>query len=227
MNPYYASEDDSRPVVVFGTYASASLARFVLENDSPYRVEAFTVDGEYCLETSHEGLPLVPFENLESFYSPGDVRLLIPIGYQRINVVRRERFEEACKRGYDFVSYVSSRSSTWPGLIIGKNVLIYEHAIIQPFVTIGDNCIVRSGAHVSHHCRIGSHAFIAAEVAMGGKVVVGEQSFLGVGSVIVDSIALAPRCFIGAGAVVTKPTDELGVYVGNPARKLVKTALEL
>lgn len=226
-NPHYREEDDHRPVVVFGNLASASLARFVLEHDSPYRVEAFTVDADYCDAAEFEGLPLVPFETLERHYGPAEVRLLIPMGYQKINGIRRARFESALARGYDFISYVSSRASTWPGVAIGRNVLVYEHAILQPYSAIGDNAIVRSGAHVSHHCRIGAHAFIAAEVAMGGKVAVGEQAFLGVGAVIVDSIAIAPRSFVGAGAVVIAPTDELGVYVGNPARKLGKSALEL
>lgn len=207
--------------------ASASLARFVLEHDSPYRIEAFTADAPYCAQGSYEGLPLVPFEKLEKFYKPDEVRLLIPCGYWRVNAFRRTLFESAKQRGYGFVSYLSSRASTWPNVQIGANVLVYEHAILQPFSSIGDNSIVRSGAHVSHHCEIGPHAFIAAEVAMGGKVRVGEQAVLGVGSVIVDSIEIAPRTFVGAGAVVTRPTEAEGVYVGNPARKLDKSALDI
>lgn len=226
-NPFYENEDDLRPVIIFGNLASASLARFVLEHDSPYRVKAFTVDTAYCKGNSFEGLPLVPFEQLEMFYKTDEVRLLIPMGHQRINSVRRERFESARARGYNFVSYVSSRASTWPGISIGENVLVYEHAILQPFSSIGDNTIIRSGAHISHHCEVSSHAFIAAEVAMGGKVKIGEQAFLGVGSVVVDSIEIAPCTFVGAGAVVIRPTEKLGVYVGNPARKLEKTALEV
>lgn len=226
-NPYYAHETDDRPVVVFGNMASASLARFVLEHDTPYRIAAFTVDKSYCSTPQYEGLPLIPFEELESSFTPSQARLLIPMGYQRINSVRRERFESACARGYDFVSYVSSRASHWPGQEIGKNVLVYEHAILQPFASIGDNCIIRSGAHISHHCTVEAHSFVAAEVVMGGKTVIGEQSFLGVGAVIVDSIRIAPRTFIGAGAVVTRPTEELGVYVGSPARRLPKSALDI
>ena len=226
-NPYYRDEDDRRPIVIFGNLASASLARFMLEHDSPYRVEAFTVDEGYCSEQEYEGLPLVPFERLEMFYPPSQIRMLIPMGSQRINSLRRERFEAARRRGYDFISYVSSRASTWQTNRIGKNVLVYEHAILQPFSSIGENTIIRSGAHISHHCEVGDHVFIAAEVAMGGKVKIGYQAFLGVGSVVVDSIEIAPRTFVGAGAVVTRATDEFGVYLGNPARKLPKSAVDM
>jgi len=218
---------DERPVVIFGNLRSASLAWYCLLHDSPYKVAAFTVDEAYLSGTHFEGLPLVPFEQLEAVYPPSDYRLLIPMGYQRINGVRRERYDMAKQRGYTFVSYVSSRASTWPDLQIGENVLIYEHAIIQPFARIGNNCIIRSGAHISHHCVIDNHAFVAAEVAMGGEGYVGEQAFVGVGAVLRDRIRIGERTFVGAGAVVVGNTDADGVYVGNPARKMNKSALEV
>lgn len=217
---------DDRPVVIFGNLRSASLAWYCLLHDSPWQVAGFTVDGAYLSSSHFEGLPLVPFETLEEHYPPSDYRLLIPMGYQHINGVRRARFEMAKKRGYTFVSYVSSRASVWPDLKIGENVLIYEHAIIQPFARIGSNCIIRSGAHISHHCEVADHAFVAAEVAMGGEGYVGEQAFVGVGAVLRDRIRIAERSFVGAGAVVVQDTQPDGVYVGNPARKANKTALE-
>lgn len=217
---------DDRPVVIFGNLRSASLAWYCLVHDSPWQVAGFTVDAAYRSTEQFEGLPLVPFETLEAFYPTSDYRLLIPMGYQQINGVRRARFEAAKGRGYSFVSYVSSRASVWPDLQIGENVLIYEHAIIQPFARIGSNCIIRSGAHISHHCQVADHAFVAAEVAMGGEGYVGEQAFVGVGAVLRDRIVVAERSFIGAGAVLVKDTQADGVYVGNPARKVDKTALQ-
>ena len=217
---------DDRPVIIFGNQLSASLAWYCLLHDSPYRVAGFTVDEAYQHSAQFEGLPLLAFETLERHHPPADYRLLIPMGYQHINGIRRARYEAAKRRGYSFVNYISSRASVWPDLQVGENVLIYEHAIIQPFARIGDNCIIRSGAHISHHCRVDSHAFVAAEVAMGGEGHVGEQAFVGVGAVLRDRIRIAPRSFIGAGAVVVQPTESDAVYVGNPARKMAKTALQ-
>lgn len=222
----HARSEDDRPVLVFGNLLSASLAWYCLAHDSPFKVAGFTVDQAYMRDTQYEGLPLVPFETLEHSHPASDYRLIIPMGYHRINGVRRARFEAARARGYTLVSYVSSRASVWPDLQVGANVLIYEHAIIQPFARIGDNCIIRSGAHISHHCRVEDHAFVAAEVAMGGEGTVGEQSFVGVGAVLRDRIRIAARCFVGAGAVVVQDTESDGVYVGNPARRAQRTALE-
>lgn len=215
------------PVVVFGNNTFSSLAWYCLSQDSDYKVIAFTVDRQYLATPTHHGLPVVAFEELAAHYPPGSVRLLLPLGYHAINGLRRARYQAAKALGYEFISYVSSRASTWPDLQVGENCLIYEHAIIQPFARIGDNAIIRSAAHISHHCRVDSHAFISAGVTLGGNVHIGEQTFIGVGAVLRDGLHIAERTFIGAGAVVVADTEADGVYIGNPAKKISKSALEV
>jgi sugar O-acyltransferase (sialic acid O-acetyltransferase NeuD family) len=217
--------DDDRPVVIFGNQLSASLAWYCLTHDSQMRVAGFTVDAARQDSSQFEGLPLVAFESLEATFPPQDYRLLIPMGFVQVNGVRRARYEQAKQRGYTLASYVSSRASIWPDLVIGDNVLIYEHAIIQPFARIGNNCIIRSGAHVSHHCRLGDHVFVSAEVALASSCQVGDQAILGVGAVLRDGLRIAERSFVGAGAVLVADTEADAVYVGNPARKASKSAL--
>lgn len=218
---------DPRPIVIFGTMRSASLARYCLTHDSPLKVVAFTVDADYLRGREHEGLPLVAFERLESAFAPQDCRLLIPMGYHGVNAVRRARYEAAKARGYSFATYVSSRASVWPDLRPGDNVLIYEHAIVQPFCRVGSNCIVRSGAHLSHHVQVGDHAFIAPSAVVGGAATVGEQAFVGIGAIVRDRISIAPRSFVGAGAVVIRDTEPDRAYVGHPARALAASAQEV
>ena len=216
---------DDRPVIIFGNQMSASLAWYCLTHDSALQVAGFAVDAARVGSTHYEGLPLVPFEALEQFYPPTDYRLMIPMGFAQVNGIRKARYLQAKARGYTLASYVSSRASVWPDLVVGDNVLIYEHAIIQPFARVGSNCIIRSGAHVSHHCQVADHVFVSAEVAMASACHIGEQAILGVGCVLRDGLRVAERSFVGAGAVAVADTEADGVYVGNPARKLNKSAL--
>jgi sugar O-acyltransferase (sialic acid O-acetyltransferase NeuD family) len=213
-------------LVVFGAERFSSLAWYCLTVDSSFEVVAFTVDRAFLKTTLHHGLPVVPFEELAKHYPPGSVRLMIPLGYRAINGLRRQRYETARKQGYEFVTYISSRAIVWPDLTVGQNCLVYEGSIIQPFARIGDNVIIRSGSHISHHCHVADHVFVAAGVTLGGNVLIGEQSFVGVGAVLRDGLIIAERSFIGAGAVVVTDTEADGVYVGNPARKVEKSALE-
>lgn len=204
---------------------SASLAWYCLIHDSDLRVAGFAVDANRVASSDFEGLPLVPFESLSQFFPPSDYRFLIPMGYAHVNGIRKTRYDQAKQLGYTLASYVSTRASIWPDLTVGDNVLIYEHAIVQPFARIGNNCVIRSGAHISHHCQVADHVFVAAEVAMASACQIGEQAILGVGAVLRDGLRVAERSFVGAGAVLVGNTEADGVYVGNPARKSNKSAL--
>lgn len=209
-----------KAIAIFGNASYSSLAWYCLCHDSPWIIACFTVDSTHCLTDTHEGLPLIPFEWMERTHPPETTNLIVPIGYHRQNTLRRDRYLDAKARGYGFISYVSSRASIWPDLILGENCLIYERAIIQPSVAIGNDTIIRSGAHVSYRCDIGDHVYIGAQVALAGNVQVGDQSILGVGSVVKDGIHLAERSIIAPGAVVLENTEPGGLYVGNPARKV-------
>jgi sugar O-acyltransferase (sialic acid O-acetyltransferase NeuD family) len=217
----------NKSVVVFGVSALSSLTWFCLTNDSQWKVKAFTVNKKFLTKSKHEGIPVVPFEDLLNVYPPGTTNILIPLGFTRINGLRMERFQQATELDYGLISYISSRACVWPNQCFGRNCLIYEHAIIQPFSKIGDNVIIRSGANIGHHCVIGNHSFIATEAALGGNITVGERCFIGVGAVIRDGLKIAERSFIGAGAVVISDTEPDGVYVGNPARRIARSALEV
>ena len=213
-------------VVIFGCGNFASLVWYCLTHDSDLRVEGFTVDRPYIGSGTHEGLPVVPFDELEAHYPPSQIDLLIPMGYSRINGVRRERFEQARARGYRFANYISSRASVWANLKMGENCIVGEHAIIQPYVSLGDNVIVRGGAHVSHHCTLASHCYVSTQGTLGSGVRMEEQAFVGVGAVLRDGLHLGARSYVGAGAVLLEDAAADSVYLGNPARVDDKNALE-
>lgn len=218
---------ETAEVYVFGTGELSALARYCIEHDSDSRVAGFFVDREFRDSERFEGLPVLAFEELAAGERTPALRLVLPTGNSRINGVRRDRYERARSLGFEFLTWVSSRASTWPDLVLGENCLVYEGAVVQPFTRIGDNVIVRSGAHLSHHNVIEDHCFIAAGATLGGNVHVGCQSFVGLGAVVRDGVRLAERTFVGAGAVVLGNTEADGVYVGNPARKLDKSSAEV
>src|SRR4051794_10214298 len=97
-------------VVVFGVSQWAELAHFYLTHDSPHEVVAFTLDRDYIEETEYKGLPVVPFDELEKNYSPSHFKLFIPMSFKRMNHVRAEKYANAKERGYELISYVSSKA---------------------------------------------------------------------------------------------------------------------
>jgi sugar O-acyltransferase (sialic acid O-acetyltransferase NeuD family) len=217
----------SKKSVIFGTGTMASLAWYCLTQDSHHSVNAFTVNKAYLKKILHEGLPVLAFEELEKFFPVGSTNVLIAAGYSHMNSAREKLFLQVREKGYEIISYVSSRASIWPDLQINQNTIIFEHSMVQPFSSIGENTIIRCNVCISHHCKIGNHVFIANGVTLGGNVTVGDRSFIGLTAAIRDGIKIAEGTFIGAGSVVLADTEPDGVYVGNPARKLDKKASDL
>lgn len=213
-----SSSSASKKIIIFGIGDSARLAQFYFTQDSPHDVVAFTVDAEYLTETAFLGLPLVPFEALETLYPPEQFSLFIAIGYSKINRNRAEKYEQAKQKGYQLVSYVSSKATCWTEAI-GDNCFILEDNTLQPFVTIGNNVVLWSGNHIGHDVTIQDHCFIASHVVISGHVVVEPYCFIGVNATLRNDIRIARECVIGAGALILKNTEEKGVYIGKAAEK--------
>jgi sugar O-acyltransferase (sialic acid O-acetyltransferase NeuD family) len=214
-------------IIVFGVGQLASVAHFYLTHDSSHEVVAFTADSAFLQGNEFMGLPCVPFEEVETFYPPGDFKIFVPISYRKVNKVRAERYQQAKDKGYEFISYVSSRCITWPGLDIGENCFIFENNVIQPFVEIGSNVILWSGNHIGHHSKIGDHCFVSSHVVISGSVQVGPYCFLGVNSTIRDGITIGRESVIGAGALILKDTAERSVYIGNATEAWSRTSDKL
>jgi sugar O-acyltransferase (sialic acid O-acetyltransferase NeuD family) len=200
-------------VIIFGVSQLASLAHFYLKHDSSYRVIAFTVDKEFIQSDIYEGLPVVPFEKVESYYPPSDFQMFLPISFKRMNHLRREKFETAKEKGYKCISYISSKATTWPDLQVGENCFIFEDNTIQPFVKIGNNCVLWSGNHIGHHTEIKDHVFITSHVVISGCCVIEEHSFFGVNSAVRDETVIGRETLVGMGAVITKDTPPESIWL--------------
>lgn len=211
-------ENNERKIVIFGAGDIARLAHFYFTNDSAYEVAAFTVDQAFITADSFQGLPLVPFEELEAHFPPADYDMFIALSYANMNKLRAQKYSEAKSKGYSLVSYVSSKATCWTSAI-GDNCLIMEDNTLQPFVTIGNNVILWSGNHIGHDASIGDHCFISSHVVISGYTKIEPYCFLGVNATLRNDITIAAECVIGAGATIVKDTEEKGVYIGKAAEK--------
>ena len=205
----------SSELIIFGAGDIAQLACHYFRTDSPLKPKAFTVDGAYVKENHFEGLPVVPFEELESRFAPQEHRCFVALSYSGLNSIRRSKFEACRAKGYGAASYISSRASVLTQLPIGDNAFILEDNTVQPFVRIGHNVTLWSGNHIGHHSTVGDHVFISSHVVVSGGVSIGEQCFIGVNATLRDHITLGERCVIGAGALLLSDAEAEGVYLGS------------
>ena len=206
-------------VVIFGVKDFASLAHFYLRHDSEHRVVAFTVHRDFLpAEREFEGLPVVPLEELETTYPPNRFSAFAPMSHRKMNRLREGIYNELKGRGYQLISYVSSRATTFPEGKIGDNCFILEDNTLQPFATIGDNVVIWSGNHIGHHSVVESHTFITSHVVISGHCRIGAYSFLGVNATLKDQITLGEGTLIGMGANITKDTEPWSLYKADATK---------
>ncbi|HEX7670612.1 MAG TPA: acetyltransferase [Polyangiaceae bacterium] len=208
-----------KPLVIFGLGDIAQLAHFYFTHDSDFQPVAFTVDRAYVKEPEFCGLPVVPFDELATRFSPDRHHVFAALSYSKLNEVRKEKYLAAKAMGYPMASYVSSKATVWPGFTPGENCFIFEDNTIQPFVKIGNNVTLWSGNHIGHHSTIKDHCFLASHVVISGGVVIEEQCFLGVNATIRDHVTIGTKCVIGAGTLILKDTEPEGVYIGTATER--------
>lgn len=213
----------SKPLVIFGSGEIATLARFYFQNDSDYSVEAFTVDDAYVQESILEGLPVIPFSEIASAFSPKDYEMHVALSYRGLNRLRQEKYEQCRSGGYRMATYLSSKSFFWPdNLSVGDNCLILENQTIQPGVRIGNNVMIWSGNHFGHGTEIQDHVYISSHVCISGHCLIGERSFLGVNATTKDFVTVNADTFVAMGACITHDVPAGSVVLG--ARSQVHTA---
>ena len=209
-------------IIIVGDGETAELAYEYFTHDSPYEVAAFCVGREYLKKDRLFNLPVVHFDEVERLYPSGEYQAFVAISYTQLNRVRTRLYQAAKRKGYKCISYVSSRAFVWHNVEIGENCFIMENNVLQYAVRVGNNVVLWSGNHVGHQSVIHDNVFVSSHVVISGYCEIGENCFLGVNSCIANNVKIAKDCLIGMGAVVHKDTEERKVYVGNPAKPLLK-----
>ncbi|TNE60061.1 MAG: acyl-ACP--UDP-N-acetylglucosamine O-acyltransferase [Alphaproteobacteria bacterium] len=109
-------------------------------------------------------------------------------------------------------------------LIIGKEVIIREHATMHPGTAvgrgqtvIGDHCMFMAGTHVAHDCIVGDHVIFANCATIGGHVIVNDFVFLGGLAAVHQFSRVGAFAFVGAMALLDRDLIPYGSCVGNRA----------
>ena len=194
--------------IIYGIGSFAEYVSYVISKDSNYNVIGFCVDREFINRINNiNGLPVVLFETVQNIYPPSEYDMFIAVGD---NEIREEKFLQAIQKGYNLLSYISSKSNTWDNLKYGKNVFISEGSVIQPFVKIDDNTII-IGAKIGHHSEIGKNNLLSC-CYLAGNVIISNNSFLGLNSTVKQGIFIGSYNIIGMGCIIVKNTCENEIY---------------
>lgn len=202
----------TRKLIIVGDSGFAEIAHEYFDADSIFEVVAFSVERDYLTKTQLRGLPVIPFEELESHFDSSNHEVYVAATYTQLNRLRSRLADEAKAKGFKLASYVSSRAFIWRNVQLGEHCFIFEDNTLQPFVKIGKNVVLWSGNHIGHHSVIGDNCFIASQVVISGFCEVGESSFIGVNATLANNVILGKDNWIGPNIVIMKNTEAGALY---------------
>lgn len=217
----------TRQIVIFGLGQIAELADFYFTHDSQYEVAGFTVDRSFLTQREFRGRPVVPFEQVAEVFSPDLFGFFVSVGYAKLNMLRTEKVAAARTKGYQLVSYLSSRATVFAGFEARENCFILEDNTIQPFANVGSNVTLWSGNHIGHHSVIEDDVFVASQAVVSGGARIGQGSFVGVNATIRNEVSIGRQCVLGAGALVLDDQPDFSVIAprGSERSKVPSTRL--
>ena len=134
-----------------------------------------------------------------------------------MNRFRERIYNEGKAKGYNFLTYVSSKANVCTE-DIGENCFILEDNNIQPYTKIGNNCVLWSGNHIGHHSIIEDSVFITSHVVVCGECLIKKYCWLGVNSSIRNTCIIEEGTIVGMSASVNKNTSGNAIYLGVPAK---------
>lgn len=102
---------------------------------------------------------------------------------------------------------------------IGIGTVVMAGAVVNPDSKIGQGCIINTCASVDHDCELEDYVHVSVGAHVCGTVEIGECTWIGAGATVKNNVNICGDCMIGAGAVVVKNIEEVGTYVGVPARR--------
>ncbi|MDD2317702.1 MAG: NeuD/PglB/VioB family sugar acetyltransferase [Desulfobacterales bacterium] len=131
---------------------------------------------------------------------------------------RKETTAFFIERGWSFANIFHPRINL-KYTTMGSGNIIYESAVIQPYVEIGDHCVVSVLSGIGHESKLGNCCFVGPNSYICGKVNIGNEVYIGTGASILPRLHIGSNATIGAGSLVNSDIPDNTRVKGVPARE--------
>ncbi len=211
--------------VIYGDTGFAEEILNLVTIEGRDKVLAFTNDKAFISREKIADYPVISFDELEQTLKE-PFEILIAYGYTKMNTLREKVYNECKDAGLKVGSYISTNALCYSDRI-GEGSMVWPNVYIGPDVVIGNCNIIKASCEFAHNNVVGDFNYIAGSVVIGGCASISSHCFIGLNSTIKSGIALADYTLLGMGSNMLKESEPYGVYVGNPAKILIKRSLEV
>lgn len=161
------------------------------------------------------GKPVLPY----SMVNPDLHCVSIAVGDSLI----RQKITQQLPANIEYITLIHPTAVVSQWAEIGEGAIICAGTIITCDIQIGKHAHFNLNTTIGHDCIIGDYFTTAPNANISGNCTFAEHVYFGTSSCIKQGISIVGNVTIGMGAVVTKNIEEPGIYVGSPAKKLIKS----
>ena len=205
-----------KKVIIFGTSIFSQVVFQTIVQEDLAEVVAFTLNNNYIDKTEFEGIPVIPFEELDKKYDMSKHEIIIALGYKRMNDIRKDIYLKCKELGYSIYTLISRNALVYTNNI-AEGSIILPLVFVGPYVSIGECVILWNNVSICHHSKIGAFTHIAGGTTVGGETNIGSNCFIGMNCTFKNGIEIGDRTFVGANSYMNQNTEGGFGFVGNPA----------
>jgi len=204
-------------IIIWGTSQYSLFLYQTLKREDSDEVVAFTLHKKFISSNEIEGIPVIPFEDINSYVDINECKIALTIGYKKLNDNRKKIYDECKNKGYKLYTYISKNAMCYSD-DIGEGSIILPGAYIGPYVKVGIACCIHIDVWLSHNITVGEFTYIAGGTMVGGTCNIGKNCFIGMSCTLKNGISVGNRTFLGANSYLADDTLEGKAYIGSPAQ---------
>lgn len=191
--------------VIYGDTHFAEEIFHIISYEGRDRVLAFTNDRSYLNRSEIQGLPVIPFDELNNTLKE-PFELLLAYGYTQMNNLREKVFNECVSAGMKVGKYISTRATCYTN-DVGDGSMIWPNVYLGPGVSIGCCNIIQASCTLAHDNKMGDFNYIAPGVVVGGFASMENHCFIGLNSTIKSDVHIADYTLLGCGCNMLKNSN--------------------
>lgn len=216
----------AKGLFIFGNNNLSKLMVNYVVKYTDYEFLGFCVNREFLEEDIYQGYRNIAFEDIENMYSKDDVEILICIGNNKMNDIRKTVYRNVKVSGYKIAQFIHPSVNLETGSI-GEGNIILENVNLGMGSEIGNCNVMWNGCNISHDTTVGDFNYLAPSVSVAGNVKIEDNCFFGIGSIVRSAVTVASYTFVGAGCYLNNSTETEDVYVPQRAIKLERKSNEM
>lgn len=206
-------------IIIYGIGDFADIVYYYIKRYLPYEVVGFTLDRKYKISEEHQGLKVVPFDEIETVFKSDTHEIVIGVIGEHMFDERATLIEKCREKQYRLPNIICQKELI-EAEALGEGNIFLPNVVVGPFSKIGDANIFWPGCVIPHHNLIGNFNHLAPSVTLSGNTKITNHCFIGNNVTLNNKVEVKEYTFVGAGSYVYQDTEPYSVIVPERSKVL-------